>query len=241
MRACLLLAIVAAALPAQNDLEAGRKLFDSQCALCHGIGGAGARGPALNRRQLKRAPDQPALESLIANGIPNTEMPGAWQLSPRETALVAKYVRTLGANVTEIVPGNPTRGREIYEKQRCQACHLTKGEGESWGPELTVIGESRSATYLREALEKPSASFPEGFRWIEAQTPRGPVAGIRLREDTFAVQLVDTSRRLVTLERAKTPWKAVPGKTPMPSYSRLPDNELTDLVAYLASLQGVAK
>lgn len=227
-------------LPGQNDLEAGRRLYDSQCALCHAIGGTGGRGPALNRRVLKRAPDQKALEAVISNGIPNSEMPGAWQISPRETGLIAKYVRSLGANVTEIVPGNAARGRQLYEKHRCAACHLVNGEGESWGPDLSSIGERRSAAYLREALEKPAATFPEGFRWIEAKTAKGMIAGVRLREDSFAVQILDTSRKLVTMERSKTPWQAVPGKTPMPPYA-LPDADLTDLTAYLASLKGGAQ
>ena len=234
MRALLILALASLPLPAQSELEAGRKLYDSQCALCHGIGGAGARGPALNRRQLKRAPDAAALESLIANGIPNTEMPAAWQISPREVTLIARYVRSLGATVTEIVPGSAARGRELFKKQRCAACHIVQGQGESWGPELTGIGESRSAAYLRESLEKPAASFPEGFRWIEAP----PRSGIRLREDTFTVQIVDTSRRLITIEKSRAAWKAVSGKTPMPSYAQLGEDALTDLVAYLASLKG---
>ena len=33
-----------------------------------------------------------------------------------------------------------------------------QGEGEAWGPELTSIGERRSAVYLRESLEKPAAT-----------------------------------------------------------------------------------
>ncbi len=237
MRPWISLALFLPLLPAQNDLADGRKLYDSQCALCHGIGGAGARGPALNRRVLKRAPDAAALEGIIANGIPNTEMPAAWQISPREVTLIAKYVRSLGATVTEIVPGNAARGRELYGQQRCAACHIVQGEGEAWGPELTSIGERRSAVYLRESLEKPAAAFPEGFRWIESPA----ASGIRLSEDTFTVQIVDTSRRLLTIEKSRVAWKAVPGKTPMPSYGRLGEEQLTDLVAYLASLKGGAQ
>ena len=32
-----------------DDIAAGKKVFDSQCALCHGIGGTGGRGPALTK------------------------------------------------------------------------------------------------------------------------------------------------------------------------------------------------
>ena len=73
------------------DAAAGRKIFDSQCALCHGQTGGGGRGPALNRPKLDRAPDDEALRKLISEGL--RDMPGAWQLHPDEVAGVAAYVR----------------------------------------------------------------------------------------------------------------------------------------------------
>ncbi len=38
---------LAVATPA--DVTSGKRIFDSQCALCHGIGGTGGRGPALTK------------------------------------------------------------------------------------------------------------------------------------------------------------------------------------------------
>ena len=43
------------------NLQAGRKIFESQCALCHGANGGGGRGPSLHRPKLERAPDDAAL------------------------------------------------------------------------------------------------------------------------------------------------------------------------------------
>jgi mono/diheme cytochrome c family protein len=34
--------------PKPSELEQGKKLFNGQCAVCHGIEGTGSRGPALN-------------------------------------------------------------------------------------------------------------------------------------------------------------------------------------------------
>src|SRR4051812_35683838 len=91
------LVMLAVACPgaAQTDIAAGRKIFESQCALCHGQTGGGGRGPALNRPKLEKAPDDDALRRVISNGF-DREMPGAWQLNPREVANVAGYVRSLG-------------------------------------------------------------------------------------------------------------------------------------------------
>src|SRR5215475_9734859 len=91
-----------------SDSTAGRKIFESQCALCHGQTGGGGRGPALNRPKLDKAPDDEALRKLIAQG--SGDMPGAWQLHPDELKDVAAYVRSLGALPAEILRGDAQRG-----------------------------------------------------------------------------------------------------------------------------------
>src|SRR5262245_49835504 len=79
-----------------DDLTRGRRLFVNQCALCHGIDGAGGKGPALNQPTLHRAADNRALFEIIKNGIERTEMPSAWYMIDREIWQVAGYVRSLG-------------------------------------------------------------------------------------------------------------------------------------------------
>ncbi|PYT03347.1 MAG: hypothetical protein DMF60_18680 [Acidobacteria bacterium] len=96
-----------------NDLAQGKKIFVGQCALCHGIGGTGGRGPALNRPELPRAADNQALFNIIKNGIPETEMPEAWQRTDREIWQVAGYVRSLGRTAVSKLPGDPARGRQL--------------------------------------------------------------------------------------------------------------------------------
>ena len=63
---------------AMSDVARGEKLFVAHCALCHGIGGAGGRGPSLNHTQLRRAADNRSVCKVIQNGGDGTEMPGAW-------------------------------------------------------------------------------------------------------------------------------------------------------------------
>src|SRR5258708_31279975 len=133
------------------DAAAGRKIFESQCALCHGQTGGGGRGPALNRPKLNKAPDDEALRRVISDGI-EPEMPGAWQLHPREVVSVAAYVRSLGAIPPQILPGDPARGPPVYAARKCAACHMIAGKGEGFGPELTEIGARRSAAYLQRTI-----------------------------------------------------------------------------------------
>ena len=225
-----------------NDLAQGKKIFVGQCALCHGIGGTGGRGPALNRPDLPRAPDNRALFSLIKNGIPDTEMPEAWQRTDREIWQVAGYVRSLGRSAVSKPPGDQVRGRQIYDsKGGCANCHIIGGIGGSFGPALSEIGARRSAAYLREALIHPGASVPEGFLVVNIVTQNGQkVRGTRLNEDSFTIQLRDANgdfRSFRKLELAEV--NKEPGASTMPSYrDLLSTSEIDDVVAYLAGLRG---
>lgn len=63
------------------------------------------------------------------------------------------------------------------------------------------------------------------------------VVGRRLNEDTFTVQLIDEQGNLVSLEKANLRSLTVEQGSSMPSLKgKLNDDEIADLVAYLASL-----
>jgi mono/diheme cytochrome c family protein len=171
-----------------NDLARGQKLFVAHCALCHGIGGTGGRGPSLNQPELQRAADNQSLFRIIRNGIEGAEMPGAWQLTDREIWQVGGYVRSLGRTAVLKLPGDPVRGRDYYERKGgCVTCHIVGGRGGNLGPDLTNIGARRSASYLREALIDPGAAVPEGFLVVSAVTRNGEkVRGVRANEDSLS-------------------------------------------------------
>src|ERR1700743_2287611 len=71
------------ALPAQTapastspagDVAAGHKIFDAQCAWCHGAGGDGGTGPNLHGR-LRHATTLASIVDIITNGIQGSDMP----------------------------------------------------------------------------------------------------------------------------------------------------------------------
>lgn len=225
---------------AAPDLALGRRIFESQCALCHGNTGTGGRGPSLNRPKLAKAPDQAGIRKAISEGLP-PEMPAAWQLSQREVASVAAFVHSLGAVAPEQIPGDPARGAVIYGAQSCGKCHIVAGEGTGFGPELTAIGARRNAAHLREALLRPAAFVPEDFASIEAVTANGTrVTGIRVNEDSFTVQIKDAAGRFHSFRKSElTSLRLLRDQSAMPAYDKiLQPGEVDDLVAYLVSLRG---
>jgi cytochrome c oxidase cbb3-type subunit 3 len=224
------------------DLLRGEKLFQVHCALCHGPKGEGGRGPMLTRARLSRAPDDAALLGILEDGIRGTEMPGTGgTLSDREKRQTAAYVRSLGKVALKPVPGDAARGAGIFRgKGNCAGCHAIQGEGGVAGPDLSGVGDSRSPAYLRESLVNPGAAVPEGYLLVTV-FPKGgqSVTGVRVNEDSFSIQIRDSAGRsysfwkkdLAQVDKQK-------GKSPMPSYQgQLSDAELTDVVAYLASLK----
>ena len=224
----------------KGDPSAGKKLFENHCALCHGIDGGGGRGPNLRRPKLDHAADDAALRSLVQNGIA-PEMPEGWFLSSENVANLAAYVRSIGRVAPEKLPGDPTRGKAIYDRSGCSACHILAGEGNGFGPELTDVGARRGSALLRETLKNPASTIPEGFLLIEAVTREGKtIRGIRVNEDTFSIQVKDDNRRLHSLRKDELKsLKKLRGATPMPAYgSSLGGAELDDLIAYLAAQRG---
>lgn len=225
------------------DLQRGGKLFQVHCALCHGTKGDGGRGPALTKAKLAHAPTDAALVRVIQEGIRGSEMPGAGALSDHEVRQTAAYVRSLGRLMQKPVPGDPLHGAETYRgKGNCAACHAIRGEGGIAGPDLSVIGDARSAAYLRESIVDPGAAVPEGYLLVTVTPVNGnALTGVRLNEDSFSIQVRDTSGRTFSFwKKDVAKVERHRGKSPMPSFKdQLSDAELTDLVAYLASLKEV--
>jgi cytochrome c oxidase cbb3-type subunit III len=224
-----------------QDLARGKQLFQAQCSPCHGILGTGGKGANLARPTLKHAADDAALFSTIQEGIDNTGMPGAWQMTDREIWLVVAHVRSLGRVAVEKLPGDPAKGKTLFESQGCGGCHMVDGAGGSLGPDLDEVGARRSSERLRQCLLEPGSALPDGFVMVRAILGDGSVLeGIRVNEDSFTIQIRDLTNRFHSLRKQQLRTLEYKSEaTPMPSYrEKLSPLEMDHLVAYLASLRG---
>jgi cytochrome c oxidase cbb3-type subunit III len=234
------------------DVAQGKKLFDGMCARCHGIDGSGDEGPSLNRPTLARASTDEALQEVIRDGIPDRGMPRVRRLTANELNQLVAYVRSLGRTTSPATRGNDERGRALYEKSGCASCHIISGQGGSFGPDLTTVGMSRGAAYLRQSLLGPAEALPRGsspvpgrgfaeYLPVRIVTADGrDVRGVRINEDPFTIQVRDVGNRLHSFRKSdlKTLDKEF-GKSLMPGVrGRITDVEVEDLVAYLSGLRG---
>jgi len=223
-----------------NDATEGKKVFERHCALCHGIDGKGGRGPALNRARLPHAPDDAALKSVIADGIPPS-MPEGWLFDDDDLSNLVAYVRSLSKIPADPLPGDAGRGAAVYAKSACSACHILDGAGSGYGPELTGIGDRRNAAFLMKAIRKPADGLPEDFMFVKATTASGELLeGVRVNEDTFTIQIRDAAGKFHSLRKGEVQdLRKLRGETPMPEFGGiLSTTELQDLVAYLAAQRG---
>ena len=230
-----------AAPPAVTDTAAGHRIFDAQCAWCHGAGGDGGTGPNLHGR-LRHATTLTSVVDIVINGIPGTDMPSfRLGLTDRSARQAAVYVQSLSRTAARPGAGNATRGDALYQASGCASCHVVEGQGGILGPELTTIGARRGPQYLREAIVTPAASHPPGYLVVRAVPASGAaVRGIRVNEDVFWIAIRDAGGTVHALQKSELAQldREIDASL-MPSYeSRLSPAQLDDLVAYLGTLRG---
>lgn len=222
------------------DLAEGKRLYNAQCALCHGIDGGGGYGPSLLRPTFARAADDAGLFALVRVGIPGV-MPGFGDANgPKRSWQLAAFVRTMTTSGGGTATGNPSNGRAVYAARGCASCHVLGGEGRALGPDLSAIGLQRGPAYLKQALVEPAARVPDGHVVVTARPKAGAaVRGVRVSEDAFWVHVRDVKGQLHAFRVADlAELTREAGASMMPAYATLPPGDLDDLVAYLSSLRG---
>lgn len=241
MKRVLLLFPCLLAADTAQDIEQGKAIYRSNCGFCHGLTGGGGRGPNLATGQYQRGSSDAALRDVIKNGVPGTTMPAFDLMENDELDKLILFLRRLagsGGGGATPVAGDRTRGRQVYERNGCAACHRIGLEGGLYGPELTRVGAGRSTEYIRESIVSPSADVPLEYEGVTVLTRSGlRVTGLRINEDTFTVQMRDPSGNFQMFDKNAVRGIIHESKSLMPPYA-LPPQDLQNLVAYMDSLRG---
>ena len=241
--------LLAAACHAQNPrsddpqaAETGRWTFRIFCAPCHGIHAEGGRGPDLTRGTYSVGEQDKDLYSVIARGIPGTEMPpygdrmdadGIWRL--------VTYIRSVARKDSETIQGDASAGARLFwNKGACGQCHRVGSRGSGIGPDLTRVGRQRSVKYLRTSLIAPDADITPGFGTIKVVLPNGKtISGVERGIDNFSAQFIDLGGKYYSFVREDMASFAREPRSMMPSYATaFTPSEINDLLVYLISLRG---
>ncbi len=265
VRACIVLISGAGLLLGQSDraeaaknpftgqasaIAAGKTLYAAQCERCHAQGFA----------NFQRGSEDGEIFLNIRNGIRNTAMPSFTQLSTDQIWQVVSYMRTLNtaaapASVSSAAGGGDAAGgKSVFEgKGGCLSCHQFNGKGTPVGPDLTST--ALSAEQIQASIENPNAPAAGGGggrgrggrggfgrgggaarATVTATTADGKVyKGTRKSQDSFSVQMVDTSGVFRSFDRAALKDLKIDMTSLMPAdyASRLSAAEIRDVAAYL--------
>lgn len=227
-------------------IEEGKRLYRFYCVNCHGMDGASGRGARLASKNHRMGSSDQEMFQTILNGIPATEMPGAW-LEEDSIWKILAFVRTLEDGATQESPADPAaaaRGRETYStKGGCAGCHSIGMGGGRLGPDLTTIGSTRSREHLRESLLAPDKTVSARYTTVQVATRDGHThQGILLNEDEYTIHIMDPGEQILSFRRAELKEAAHSSKSLMPAYGKLlSSEELDDLLSFLCSLRGEAK
>ena len=240
--ALLVLAMPAAAQHATaNDISDGERAFGNTCVVCHGPDGNLIDGIDLGRGLYRREYTDAELVGIVMNGIPGTPMPPTPGMSEEQAERIVAYLRTRADQAEDgTIQGDAGRGRTLFFGEgECTDCHAVRGVGARHGPDLSNIGRERRAAEIEQALVDPAGIVLPTGRIYEVVLGNGEtVSGRLLNHDTFTVQLIDTSDRLRSFNKASLRSHGFAEST-MPNYGdQLSTQQIADLVSYLVSQQG---
>jgi putative heme-binding domain-containing protein len=225
-----------------QDIAAGRKIYSSQCQLCHGPNGEQVNGVDLRRGRFKRSVSDDDLAAVITNGVASAGMP-PFKLQPSEIVSLLAFIRAgFDPSGVAVKVGNVARGKALYAgKGNCGSCHRINGDGPRVAPDLSDIGAGRSPAALQRSLLEPTAAMWPINKPVRLVTSDGrEIKGRRLNEDTYTVQVIDDKERLLSFDKATLKAYELGKTSPMPSLEKtFTAEEISDLVAFLLSLKGL--
>lgn len=220
------------------EIENGARLFQANCATCHGPKGDAVRGVALLGGQFKRANSDEQLVKIVIEGIPGTSMPPN-NYSALEAGMIVAYLRGIAAGENVVVAtGDLTRGKALFDgKGKCATCHNQESRT---APSLAEVGALRRPLEIEQSILDPSAELHPDYRSVRAVTKAGTVVtGRLLNQSTFSVQILDSAQKLRAFDKADLREFVINRTSEMPSYrGTLDSQEVADLVTYLTTLRG---
>jgi putative membrane-bound dehydrogenase-like protein len=165
---------------------------------------------------------------------------GAAKLLPAPPTARMSDGRTLSpASELATRTGDPARGKAAFAKV-CTACHQAQGVGVDFGPPLTEIGSKLRKPGLYTAILEPSAGIAYNYEGSTVRLKDGrETTGIVINDTPTEVAVKVIGGVVTRFTRAE-----VASVTPMPVslmprglQSAFTEQELVDLVEYLASLR----
>jgi PQQ-dependent dehydrogenase (methanol/ethanol family) len=214
--------------------------FGELCAVCHGGDASGSdRAPGLLNNRRLRSQGEADIANLIRNG--RNTMPPFATLPAGQVEALAHYAHSLNAAAIDMrPPGDIAAGEAAFAGPgHCRDCHTAGGQGGSNGPDLSAIGRQLTLQDLALAIDHPATRRVAGFGLVTVQLRRGgTLRGFARSQGAHSLVLQDLDGRLHLL--AEHEYTTVtPDAGRVAGAYKGGDTQRRDLIAYLATLDGV--
>jgi cytochrome c oxidase cbb3-type subunit III len=215
-----------------------KTLFESSCAVCHGLdGGGGEHAPKIGRASAARSKSDSVLAGILRNGIPSKGMPSFASLGASKLQSILSYLRFLqGKNETRTDTGNPLRGKQVFfGKGGCADCHAMHGEGHYLSTDLSDFAYDHDLADILAAIVKPQEQVPHTAVRFTTNSG-GQFSGVIRNESNYSLQIQGADgefylfmkSELRSMERSPAP------AMPADYQQKLSSSEIDDLVSYIA-------
>lgn len=215
----------------------GKALFESSCAVCHGLdGGGGEHAPKIGGASAAKSKPDSALAGILRDGIPSKGMPPFASLGDSKLQSILSYLRFLqGKNETRIDTGNPVQGKQIFfGKGGCVDCHAMHGEGHYLSTDLSDFAYDHDPADIRTAIIKPQEQVPHTSARVTTSSDH-QFSGIIRNESNSSLQMQGMEGEfylfmksdLQSIERSPAP------SMPADYQLKLNSAEIEDLVSYI--------
>jgi PQQ-dependent dehydrogenase (methanol/ethanol family) len=241
---------------AQQEPAPARQTFETNCAACHGPGGAGGeRAPALNDNPDLRNRSAAEIENIIRQGT-SGGMPAFSSLPASDVAALAGWIHSMNLAALSNAPLEQVRAGErfFFGKGGCSSCHMVHGRGAVNGPDLTNIAARSTMAEMEKVLDDPTSqmgvhslalcppwAFCPDFSWavLDVTLKNGTVLrGFGHKRTEHELQLQSFDGKLHLLDAGEYTLVQQEKASSMPPLKATPAQR-QDLLAYLSSLGGI--
>ncbi len=149
-------------------------------------------------------------------------------------------IAVLAKRVGDAAKGKALLAASVKNDMQCLKCHTIRGAGGQVGPDLSMIGKKASRENLFESILYPSKAIADQYlQWKIDKTDGISVSGLIVEETPTSITLRDANAKDVKIDkkdidtRTKLPTSIMPENI----VSYMTEDELTDVVEYLATLK----
>lgn len=221
--------------------EAGRALFQQNCAFCHGRDAMGGEtGPDLTQSELVlKDKTGAAVTAVMRDGRPG-KMP-AFKFSSTESDNLIAFIRDRvhaaemhpggrrGVSVADLQTGNAEAGKEYFNGAGgCAKCHSPTGDLAGVAMRFQGLQLERRMLYPEHAKSTATVTLPSGET----------VSGTLEHEDEFTIALRDGDNTYHSWLKSRVQYKVdSPVDAHVEQFPKYTDDDIHNLMAYLQTLR----